>query len=108
MFGGVMVFEDDENMSEYLETLRDNGSVVKNLKSGEICIYLNEKLAEIFENLGYDCKMEMVKRSTIFDTVKENKMKIMHGEIEGVVILTDLGGYIGYLKWKGAHYKQPS
>ena len=45
MFGGVMVIEDDENMSEYLEKLRDNGFVVKNLKSGEICIYLNEKVA---------------------------------------------------------------
>ena len=32
----------------------------------------------------------------------------MHGEIEGVVILTDVESYIGYLKWKGAHYKQPS
>ena len=81
---------------------------MKNLKSGEICKYLNEKLAEIFEKLGYACNMEMVKRSTIFDMMKENKMKIMHGEIGGVVILTDLGGYIGYLNWKGAHYKQPS
>ena len=43
MFGVVIVIEDDENMSEYLEKLKDNGFVVKNLKSGEICIYLNEK-----------------------------------------------------------------
>ena len=32
----------------------------------------------------------------------------MHGEIEGFVILKNHGGYIGYLKWKGAHYRQPS
>ena len=50
------------------------------------------------------CRMEMVKRSTIFDMIIKNKTKIMYGEIEGVVILTD----IGYLKWKGAHYKQPT
>ena len=68
---------------------------------------LNEKLAGIFEKLGYDCRMDMVKRSTIFDMMKENKTKIISGEIEGVVILTDIGCYIGYLKWKGAHYKQP-
>ena len=108
MFGGVLVIEDDENMSDYLEKLRDNGFVVKNLKSGEICIYLNEKLAGIFEKLGYDCRMEMVKRSTIFDMMIKNKTKIMSGEIEGVVILTDIECYIGYLKWKGAHYKQPT
>ena len=51
--------------------------------------------------------MEMVKRSTIFDMMIENKTKIISGEIEGVVILADIGCYIGYLKWKGAHYKQP-
>ena len=49
----------------------------------------------------------MVKRSTIFDMMKENKRKIISGEIEGLVILTDIGSYTGYLKWKGAHYKQP-
>ena len=32
--------------------------------------------------------------------------KIIYGEIEGLVILTDIGSYTGYLKWKGAHYKQ--
>ena len=110
MFGCIMVLEDENNLSKYIEQLRDNGFVVKKRteKSGEICIYLNEKLAGIFEKLGYDCKMEMLKRSTIFDMVKKNKMKIMHGEVEGVVILTDLEVFTGYLKWKGAHYKQPS
>ena len=51
--------------------------VVKKLKGTEICIYFNDKLAGIFEKLGYDCDMGMLKRSTIFDMVKKNKMKIM-------------------------------
>ena len=68
---------------------------------------MNEKFAGILEKLGYDCRMEMVKRSSIFDMMKENKIKIICGEIEGVVILADMESYIGYLKWKGAHYKQP-
>ena len=38
----------------------------------------------------------------------KNKTKIMSGEIEGVVIFTNIKCYIGYLKWKGAHYKQPT
>ena len=32
--------------------------------------YLNEKLAGIFEKLAYDCPI--VKRSTIFDMMKDN------------------------------------
>ena len=94
MFGAVLMLEDDENMNEYLENLRGNGFVVKKVKSVEICIYLNEKITPIFEKLSYDCRMEMVKRSTIFDVRMKNKTKIVYGEIEGVVILTD----IGYLK----------
>ena len=74
----------------------------------EICIYLNEKLAGIFETLGYDCNIGMLKRSTIFNMVKENRMKRKHGDVEGFVIMTDLDVFTGYLKWKGAHYKQPS
>ena len=94
-------------MDEYIDKFKDKGFVVKKVRSLEICIYLNEKLAGIFEKLGYDCRMEMVKRSSIFDMMKENKTKIISGEIEGVVIVVDIGFYIGYLKWKGVHYKQP-
>ena len=105
LFGAVLLLEDDKDVDEYLEKLKDTGFVVKKMRSLEICIYLNEKLAGIFEKLAYDCPM--VKRSTIFNMMKENKRKIISGEIEGVVILTDIGSYTGYLKWKGAHYKQP-
>ena len=61
MFGAVLMLQEDENMSEYLEKLRNNGFVVKKVRRVEICIYLNEKLAGIFEKLGYDCEREMVK-----------------------------------------------
>ena len=53
-----------------------------------IYIYLDEKLAGIFETLGYDCNIGMLKRSIIFNMVNENRMKIKHGDIEGLVILT--------------------
>ena len=61
MFGAVLMLPEDENMSEYFEKLRDNGFVVKKVRSVEICLYLNEKLAGIFEKLGYDCKMEKLR-----------------------------------------------
>ena len=61
---------------------------------------------EYLKTLGYECNMGMLKRSTIFNMVKENRMKIKHGDVEGFVIMTDLDVFTGYLKWKGAHYKQ--
>ena len=98
MFGAVLLLEDHKDVDEYLEKLKDTGFAVKKMRSLEICIYLNEKLAGIFEKLAYDCLI--VKRSTIFNMMKENKRKIISGEIEGVVILTDIGSYTGYLNGK--------
>ena len=39
MFGAVLIFEEDKNVNEYIEKLKDNGFVVKKVKSVEICIY---------------------------------------------------------------------
>ena len=69
----------------------------KKISGTEICIYLNEKLAGIFETLGYDCNIGMLKRSTIFNMVKENRMKIKHGDVEVFVIMTYLDVFTGYL-----------
>ena len=73
MFGYILVLEDDKKMDEFIEKLRGSRFVVKKLKGTEIWVYLNDKLAGIFEKIGYDFNMGMLKRSTIFDMVKENK-----------------------------------
>ena len=40
MFGAVLMLEEDRNVDEYIEKLKDNGFVVKKVRSLEICIYL--------------------------------------------------------------------
>ena len=39
MFGAVLMLEEDKDVDEYLEKLKDTGFVVKKMRSLEICIY---------------------------------------------------------------------
>ena len=65
-------------IEEIIENFRVCGFVVKKISGTEIGIYLNEKLAGIFEKLGYDCNIGMLKRSTIFNMGKENCLRAGH------------------------------
>ena len=56
-------------------------------------------MAEVFDELRFDCNPKIVKTGTIYEIVKENSERLTKGEIEGLIV--------GNLKWKAAHIMQP-
>ena len=84
---GVILEVKEESKLNIIEKCKDCGFLVRGRdKVDKIKLCLNKKLAEVFDELRFDCNPKIVKTGTIYEIVKENSERLIKGEIEGLIV----------------------
>ena len=107
LFGAMLEVEGDSKVN-IIEYSQEQDFTVKGKENtNQIRLYLNEKLAQMFARLGYDCDPAWIQRGTLINIVKSNKESLERGSVEGLVISMNEEDFTGNMKWKAAHCFQP-